>query len=106
MIGGLLYYAPLATIAFAWKIPLTCVKTTVEMAGNSAMIVYDTCRLAQMLSKKAIYQVIKIKDERYALPCKSTLEEFGQDGDLAASLKSFSVINESELLLDDWVIIE
>ena len=26
--------------------------------------------------------------------------------DLAASLKNFSVINESELLLEDWVIIE
>ena len=106
MIGGMIYYAPHATIYMAWKLPLTAVKTTVELAGNSLMIAYDTCRLTYCLSKLAMYQIIKIGEEHYAVPCKQCDEEIIESTNLADSLKCFSVVDDSEPWLEDWVILE
>ena len=106
MIGGMIYYAPQATIYMAWKLPLTAVKTTVELAGNSLMIAYDTCRLTYCLSKLAMYQIIKINEEHYAVPCKPFDEEIIESTNLADSLKCFSVVDDSEPWLEDWVILE
>ena len=76
------------------------------MAGNSLMIAYDTCRLTYCLSKFAMYQIIKIDEEHYAVPFKPCEEEIIEGTNLADSLKIFSVIPDSEPWLEDWVVLE
>ena len=69
LIGGMVYYMPHAALMMAFHMPLMTAKTCLKIAGNTAVIAYDACKITYLLSKRAICRVIGVGTESYSVPC-------------------------------------
>ena len=110
MIGGEVFFASKNALVKAFHLPVSAAKTCLTTAGNTGIIAYDSCKIACLLSKRVVCQVVEVGGCTYAVPCNENIPEITDETDLSASLRSscrfFSESNVIERIDDDWVVVE
>ena len=109
MIGGMVFYMPHSALVMAFHLPVSAAKTCLTIAGNTGIIAYDSCKIAYLLSKRVVCQVVGVGGYTYAVPCNENISEITNETDLSASLRSSCLFFENnvvERIDDDWVVVE